>query len=151
MCNALILPHHLTKRRGLGSINESHYVSTFWVSYCDVRYDFRIKRCSVRLYLQLSVGWIMSYLRYLCFFAHSGVQHMFCCVFLCFSWSCVPYVCSMDCPFWIDPSVFSSVYLLAPSPFIKMPVSRQQRWYCSDDEVLSLVFSFCSIHWYSSG
>jgi hypothetical protein len=31
-------------------------------------------RCSVRLYLQLFVGGLMSYLRFLCFFAHSGVQ-----------------------------------------------------------------------------
>ena len=37
----------------------------------------------------------MSYLRYLCLFAHSGVQHILnnCAVFLfCFSSSCVSYV-----------------------------------------------------------
>jgi hypothetical protein len=34
-------------------------VFTFWVPCCDVRYDFR-------LYLQLFVGWLISYLRYLC-------------------------------------------------------------------------------------
>jgi len=37
---------------------------------------FLIKRCSVRLYLQLFVGELMSYLRYLCLFAYSGVQHI---------------------------------------------------------------------------
>jgi len=39
------------------------------------------KRCSVRLYLQLFVGGIVFYLRYLCLFACSGVQHILCCVF----------------------------------------------------------------------
>ena len=34
----------------------------------------------------------MPYLHYLCLFAHSGVQHILCCVFVCFSSSCVPYV-----------------------------------------------------------
>jgi len=31
-------------------------VFMFWVPCCDVRCDFRIKRCSVRLYLQVFVG-----------------------------------------------------------------------------------------------
>ena len=31
----------------------------------DVRYAFRMKQCSVRLYLQLFVGGLMFYLRYL--------------------------------------------------------------------------------------
>jgi len=34
------------------------------------------------LYLQLFVGELMSYLRYLCLFAYSDVQHIMCCVFL---------------------------------------------------------------------
>ena len=44
----------------------------------------------------------MSYLRYLCLFMHSGVQHTLCCVFLRLR---VPYVASFsglsifDCPF----------------------------------------------------
>ena len=40
--------------------------------------------CSVRLYLQLSVGGLMSYLHYLCLFAYSGVQHILYCVFVLF-------------------------------------------------------------------
>jgi len=52
----------------------------------------------------------MSYLRYLCLFAHSGVQHILRCVLLCFYSSCVPHV-ALDCPFLIAPSVFSNVYL----------------------------------------
>ena len=46
------------------------YIFTFWVLCCDVC----IKRCLVCLYLQLFVGRLMSYLRYLCLFTHSGVQ-----------------------------------------------------------------------------
>ena len=49
----------------------------------------------------------MSYLRYLCLLAHSGVQHILCYVLFCFSSSCVPYVVSFselsffDCHFGI--------------------------------------------------
>jgi hypothetical protein len=32
-------------------------------------------------YLQLLVGGLMSSLRYLCVFVHSGVKHILCCVF----------------------------------------------------------------------
>ena len=35
-------------------------------------------------FLLLFVGARMSYLRYLCLHAYSGVQHMLCCVFLLF-------------------------------------------------------------------
>ena len=37
-------------------------------------------QCSVRLYLQLIVGGLMSHLRYLCLVAQSDVQHIKCCV-----------------------------------------------------------------------
>ena len=36
------------------------------------------------LYLQLFVGGVVSYLRYLCLFTYSGVQHTLCCVFVLF-------------------------------------------------------------------
>jgi hypothetical protein len=44
----------------------------------------------------------MSYLLYLCLFAHSGVHHIVCCVFVLFVSS--PFVypilpVSLDCPF----------------------------------------------------
>ena len=42
------------------------------------------KICSIRLCLQLFVGGLMSYLRCLCLFAHSGVQHILCCAFVLF-------------------------------------------------------------------
>jgi hypothetical protein len=49
----------------------------------------------------------MIYLRYLCLFAHSGVQHILCCVLFSFLLPCAPYVASFsglsifDCPFGI--------------------------------------------------
>ena len=55
----------------------------------------------------------MSYLRYLCLFAYSGIQHILCCGFvlfvfvLCLVFTMLPV--SMDCPFLIAPSVFSNV------------------------------------------
>jgi len=56
----------------------------------------------------------MSYLRYLCLFAYSGLQ-TYCVVFLfCFSSSCVHYVASFSglSIFFVGiaPSVFSNVY-----------------------------------------
>jgi hypothetical protein len=38
-----------------------------------------LKRCLVRLYPQLFVRWLMSYLCYLCLFAYNGVQQILCC------------------------------------------------------------------------
>jgi hypothetical protein len=60
-------------------------------------------------------GGLMSYLRYLCLFAHSGVQHILCCVFVLFiivlcTLAMLPF--SLDGPFLIAPSVFSYVYLI---------------------------------------
>ena len=71
------------------------------LSYCvSLRSEFHVvmsvmisalKRCSVRLYLQL----FMSYLRYLCLLAHSGVQHLLCCVCLHLAYPMLPV--SLDC------------------------------------------------------
>jgi hypothetical protein len=72
-----------------------------------------LKRCSVHLYLQLFVGVFMSYLRYPCLFAHSGVQHILCCVFVLFFIRVVyPMLTDfLDFPSLIDHSVFSNAYL----------------------------------------
>ena len=84
--------------------------------YVSLRYEFRVvrlgfsqkmKTCSVRLYLQLFVGGFMSYLRYLCFFGDSDVQHILCCVFVLFSFVLLPV--SLDCSFLIALSVFFNV------------------------------------------
>ena len=63
------------------------------------------KRCWVRLYLQLFVGWLMSYLRYLCLFFYSGVQHLLCCVLVCLSSLCLLYVASFA---WL--SIFNCLF-----------------------------------------
>ena len=61
----------------------------------------------------------MSYLRYLCLFTHSGVQHIVCSTHsvLCVCFVCLRLVCpmlpvSLNGPFLIAPSVFSNMYLL---------------------------------------
>ena len=51
----------------------------------------------------------MSYIRHLCLFVHSGVQHILCCVSFRLVYHMLPV--SMDCPFLITPSVLSTVYL----------------------------------------
>jgi len=53
----------------------------------------------------------MSYLRYLCLFAYSGVTHIlgfFVLCFFVFVYPVLPF--SLDCPFLLAPSVFSNVY-----------------------------------------
>jgi hypothetical protein len=52
-------------------------------------------RCSVRLFLQLFVWKVMSYLHYLCLFAYSCVQHILCCVFAIVFW----VLCTQCCQF----------------------------------------------------
>ena len=55
-------------------------------------------RCSLHVYLQLFVGELMFYLRWLCLFAHSGDQHILCCVFVLFFF----VLCTLCCQFlWI--------------------------------------------------
>jgi hypothetical protein len=55
------------------------------------------------------------YLRYLCLFVYSAVQHILCCVFglfvvvLCLVYPMLSV--SLDCPFVITPLVFSNVFL----------------------------------------
>jgi hypothetical protein len=50
----------------------------------------------------------MSYLRYICLFAHSGLQHIVFYVFHRLVYPMLPV--SLDCPFLIAHSVFSNVY-----------------------------------------
>jgi hypothetical protein len=58
----------------------------------------------------------MSYLRCVCLFVHSGVQHILCCVFVLFFFvlSTLRLPVSLDCTFVIAPSVFSNVYSISP-------------------------------------
>ena len=50
---------------------------------------------------------LMYYVRYVCLFVYSGVQHILCCVRIV----CTMLPVSLDCLFLIAPSVFSNVYL----------------------------------------
>jgi hypothetical protein len=54
----------------------------------------------------------MSYLRYMCLFAYSGVQHILCCVFVLFFLRHVYPILpvSLDCPFLVATSVISNVH-----------------------------------------
>jgi hypothetical protein len=54
----------------------------------------------------------MSYIRYLYLFAHSGIQHILCCIFALYFfvlYAMLPV--SLDCPLCIAPSVFNNVYI----------------------------------------
>jgi hypothetical protein len=67
---------------------------------CDVRYDFQIKTMLVGCYLQFVVGGLMSYIRYLYLITYSGVQYIFCCVFVLLFF----VLCTLCCQFlWIVP------------------------------------------------
>jgi hypothetical protein len=61
-----------------------------------------ITKCSVLLYPQLFVGGLMSYLRYICLFAYSGLQHIVFYVFHRLVYPMLPV--SLDCPFLIAHS-----------------------------------------------
>ena len=79
--------------------------------YVSLRSDFRVvmsvlisvkKRCSVLVCLQLCVGWVVSSLRYLCYVAYGGVQHILCCVSVLFVFVVCPTLLGslfmFDCP-----------------------------------------------------
>ena len=84
----------------------------------------------VHLYLQLFVWGLMSYLRYLCLFAHSGVQHILCCVFVFVLFFLV--LCTLCCPLLIAPSVFSKVYWLNVTEYMcyKLPRICSYEYLC---------------------
>jgi hypothetical protein len=52
----------------------------------------------------------MSYLRYLCSYEYSSVQHTLCCVFVFLGLVYPMLPVSLESPFLIAPSVFSNVY-----------------------------------------
>ena len=82
----------------------------------------------MRLYLQLFVGRLMSYLCYLCLFAYSaqwtGIQYILCCVFVLFVYPMFPF--SLDYPFLIALSVFSNIYFIyfIPNDYYILPFTQ---------------------------
>ena len=55
----------------------------------------------------------MCYLHYFCLLAHSGVQHILCCVLVLFFFVfvCPMFPVSLHCPLLTSPTMFSNVYL----------------------------------------
>ena len=89
----------------------SYYVFTFLVPCCAVCYNFRLKRCWVRLYLQLFACLIYV----ICVCLRIVVSNTYCSVFLfCLSPSCVQFVVSFsglsifDYPFGILYRLFNT-------------------------------------------
>ena len=80
-------------------------VFTFLVTCCAVRYDFQIKTMFSSS-LPPVVCRMAHYLRYLCLFVYNRDQHILCCVFL--RLVCPMLSVSLDYPFFISPSVFST-------------------------------------------
>ena len=79
----------------------SYYVSTFWVSCCDVCYDFRLKTMFGSSLPPVVCMWahvLVTLFVFVCCLAHSGVQHILCCVFVLFFF----VLCTQCCQFlWI--------------------------------------------------
>ena len=73
------------------------YLMNVILKACSIYFKVN-KLFSVRRYLQLFVGALLSYLRYLCLFGHSGGQHILCCVFVLY----FVVLCTLCCQFlWI--------------------------------------------------
>ena len=118
---ALSLVHPEFTSGFFGRVRVAHVFLFFVFSYyVSLSSEFRVvmsitisARCLNRFYLQLFVGRLVFYLRYLCLFTYSGVLHIsvlcFCFTFLRLVYPMLPV--SVDCPFLIAPSVFSNVYL----------------------------------------
>jgi hypothetical protein len=105
------------------------YIFTWLIPCCDGCYDFRIKRCSVRLYSQCFVGGFMSYLYiYFHLFMHSGGQHK---RYLIRSRNCLSYA-----GIWDHPPFFFDFILCCPNcwlcPWIIHSVLpfRFALWFC---------------------
>ena len=87
--------------------------TVLWQMFANIWIKKAIKRYSVPLCLQLFVGGIMSYLRYLSLLVYSCVQHILCCALVLFFF----LLCTLCCQFlwivlfWLPLSVFSTVYL----------------------------------------
>jgi hypothetical protein len=120
-----------------------------------------LNRCSVRHYLQFFVGGIVFYLRYLCFFANTGVQNI---VLHFFSLSCVPFIASFPrLPLWYSLTFISKYWIqcfiflyscfctfVISSGFTPKPVESLASWtalylfYLGMDDRVPNVIGFCT-------
>jgi hypothetical protein len=92
-------------------------VFTFWVSSCDVLYDFRTKN-------DVRFVFTSSYLYYLCLFVCCGVQHILCCIFFFFGLGLVCSVLpvSLIVYFWSPFRRSLNVYLIIKTSTSPRPV-----------------------------
>jgi hypothetical protein len=110
------------------------YIFTWLIPCCDGCYDFRIKRCSVRLYSQCFVGGFMSYIYiYFHLFMHSGGQHK---RYLIRSRNCLSYT-----GIWDHPPFFFRLY----SVLSKLLIVSLDYPFCIALSLCSMVL-FCHYH-----
>jgi hypothetical protein len=95
-------------------------VFAFWVFWCDVRYDFRIKTMFSSFLPPVACGGGGAYIVCgvcvcvcvcVCLFVHTGVQDIFCSAlgfFLRLVYPILPV--SLDCSFWLPFLIVSSVF-----------------------------------------
>ena len=94
------------------------------------------KQCSVRLYLQLFVGGLMSFLRLLCLLTHSGIKHILCCLYVLFFF----VLCTIYCHvLWIVHVWLYIVYFVFVKSMLHRPTYldktfyKNKRWICVVD------------------
>ena len=106
-----------------------HVFNFYFTIVISVTFSAQRKRFSVHSCLHLFARGNMSYLRYLCLFVYSGIQHIlpFCFVCLRLVHHILPV--SLDCPYLIAPLIFSKVYFLWQSTFF-VCLSQWQHLLC---------------------
>jgi len=98
----------------------SVYCYIFLIKLAEIRVVISVmisalKRCSVRLNLQLFVEGLVSYLRYFCLLTHSGVQRILCFCFVCLRLVYPILPVSLDCPFF---NVYLYQTAIIRSPYV---------------------------------
>ena len=75
----------------------------------------------------------MSYLRYLCLLAYSGIVLCFCFVFVRLVYPMLPV--SLDCSFFIASSIFSSVYLKEQIKIVMNTKANKDMHKCKNKQI----------------
>ena len=95
----------------------------------------------------------MSYLRYLCVLAYSGVQHILCCVGLCFVFLrlvCPILPISLDCPFSIAPSILSNVYSLMQLSLVSVDIYNYLRHRYTEDTCQRFLLKKINVEYFNA-
>jgi hypothetical protein len=107
---------------------------TFWVPYCEVRYDFRIETMfglSLPPVVRMRVHGLFTLFVFACIKWCPKHMLLSICVFRRLVYPMLPV--SLDCPFWLSLSVFSNIYLSSDHPFVirnLLFVSRTSPTWC---------------------